>query len=163
MKKLIACLICCAVCFLIVSCGSTKVADSHGKTETTVQNPEEKNGTEENLVVEIIPEPIKPPRFDDWEYKGFGKSLPEWVDAAVDMNYSSLNTYFPDKNLMIVKGIGSNTDMCESASYIDSPYPEEAEFITALWVRVNSEYEKLEQPYISIRLFNKIENQKELE
>lgn len=149
MKKIIACFICIIAGLFVISCGSTDVKDPT-KTEDEI-----KTETENLEVVET--EPVKIQRFDDWEYKGFGKDLPEWIDAAVDLDYAVLSKAFPGMNLLVVRGYGSNTDMCESASYENAPYPEEAEFVTALWVRVNSEYEKLSKPYISIRIFNKFE------
>lgn len=150
MKKIITCLFCSLAALMIISCGSTDVKDS--STEDEIKN--ETENLEENI--KPVPEVVKIARFDDWEYKGFGKDLPLWVEAAVDLDYETLSQFYPDKDLLVVRGYGSNTDMCESASYQESPYPEEAEFIEALWVRVNSKYEKLEKPYISIRIFNKI-------
>ena len=134
---------------LIFSCAST------GKTDdSTPQQPQE-------IIENTAEEPVIP-RFDDWEYRGFGKELPDWAEAAVDLDYQTLQKSFPGKDLLIIQGFGTNLDMCESDSYQKAPYPEEAEFLDALWVRINAEYEQMEKPYISIRLFSKLTEQTNL-
>lgn len=146
MKKIFTCLFIVVLGLAVISCGSTK-------TDPSEKDIDKKDAVEE--IVEIVPDVVIQ-RFDDWEYKGFGKELPAWVDAAVDLDYAQLQQFYPGKDLLVIRGYGSNTDMCESASYQLSPYAEEAEFLDALWVRVNSEYEKMDKPYISIRVFNKL-------
>jgi len=131
--------------FSIISCASSVKSENQDNLNKTEEDS--KNKEKEEAVI---------PRFDDWEYKGFGKELPGWIEAAVDSDYQKLKEFFPDKELLIIQGFGSNSDMCESDSYQKSPYPEEAEFLAALWVRVNAAYEKLAKPYISIRIFNKL-------
>lgn len=134
---------------LIISCAST----SGTKEKQTPQTQEPVENKENKPVI---------PRFDDWEYRGFGKDLPDWAEAAVDLDYQTLQKSFPGKDLLIIQGFGSNPDMCESDSYQKAPYPEEAEFLDALWVRINAEYEQMDKPYISIRLFSKLTEQTNL-
>ena len=72
--------------FGLVSCASTGGA-VEGSKATPVENPgapvEEAAAATDLLVQEVEP------RFDDWQYKGFGYDLPSWVDSALDGTISS--------------------------------------------------------------------------
>ena len=149
MRKLFIASLSALISVFIISCTTT-----NSTTKDTDSKSQE--------IIEKQPEEQIIPRFDDWEYRGFGKALPDWAEAAVDLDYQTLQKSFPDKNLLIIQGFGSNPDMCESDSYQKAPYPEEAEFLDALWVRINAEYKQMDKPYISIRLFSKLEEQTDL-
>jgi hypothetical protein len=98
-------------------------------------------------------------RFDDWQYRGFGKEYPEWVELVLDEKHAELEEYFSDINkdgleLCVVKVEGSDSDMCRHKITELSYSEEEAWMIEETWVRLNSDYYgQLENPYVYIRIF----------
>jgi hypothetical protein len=83
----------------LVSCATTSLVQQ-------VQSPaEEKLSPAEEI-------------FSDWEYKGFGRELPVWVEPYFRGGISAVQTACPEyegKELRIVYASGKNSDQAEQA------------------------------------------------
>lgn len=100
-------------------------------------------------------------RFDDWKYKGFGKELPEWIEAAVDgkekevlrkINLEGL------EEIQIFTASGINVDQSEEKlknQLKEIQLPGEKKLIEAFWVRVNQNKNEVEEPYITVLIYEK--------
>jgi len=116
--------------------------------------------TTENVSSSESPDEIIPiiPVFDDWQYKGFGKEYPQWMEYALYEDKDNLSKVFPqllqpdfEINIMIFEG--SDSDMCrhkaDEVTYDES----EAWLVTESWARINYEYEVRDRPYVYIKIF----------
>lgn len=99
------------------------------------------------------------PRFDDWQYRGFGKEYPEWAQLVLDEKFEELKDYFSSINkdgldLCVIKVDGTDSDMCRHKINEVSYSEEEAWMIEETWVRLNEQYYgQMENPYVYIRIF----------
>ena len=124
-----------AAVFFVSGCASTKKQDSALKTPEDIQ------------------------RFDDWQYRGFGKEYPEWAQLVLDEKFEELKDYFSyinkdGLNLCVIKVDGTDSDMCRHKINEVSYTEEEAWLIEETWVRLNEQYYgQLENPYVYIRIF----------
>ncbi|MBO4532080.1 MAG: hypothetical protein J5726_00070 [Treponema sp.] len=124
-----------AAVFFVTGCASTKKQDSALKTPEDIQ------------------------RFDDWQYRGFGKEYPEWAQLVLDEKFEELKDYFSYINkdgldLCVIKVDGTDSDMCRHKINEVSYTEEEAWLIEETWVRLNEQYYgQLENPYVYIRIF----------
>lgn len=128
--------------FVFFGCGTTSVDSS-------------KNGADlsEETEVQIM-------MFDDWQYKGFGKEYPLWAEAALSDDVDMLKQYFPqisqnEMELDIQKSNGTNSDMCKRRAENNGYTEDEAWLLEETWVRINGEYQSLNEPYTYIKLFLK--------
>ena len=93
-------------------------------------------------------------RFEDWKYKGFGMALPDWVEPAIDGKIDKVAKAFSGysaENIEIVTGRGINVDQSENKISIDS----ERVLIDGFWVRLNTQNQKIEEPYITVLIYEK--------
>ncbi len=94
-------------------------------------------------------------RFDDWKYKGFGMNLPEWVDAAVDGRIektAKLLNRNPEQ-IEILTETGINVDQSEDK--LKNQIPQDSKLIEGFWVRLNTQVNKTDEPYITILIYEK--------
>lgn len=102
-------------------------------------------------------------RFDDWKYKGFGKELPYWAEAAADSNTKYLKKNVPElnnaKKVIVLRGYGENSDQAVKAA--ENLYEEQKQedstlkLFDTIWVRQDINYKKTEMPYISMYVLYK--------
>ncbi len=92
-------------------------------------------------------------RFDDWKYKGFGMSLPEWVEAAVDGKTEKVAKILNTKSEEIIIFTGSGINVDQSEDKLKVQIPQDKKLLEAFWVRVNEEVKKLEEPYITVLIY----------
>ena len=124
-----------AAVFFVTGCASTQKSDSALQTAQDVQ------------------------RFDDWQYRGFGKEYPDWAELVLDEKFEELKEYFSSinkdgLNLNVIKVDGTDSDMCRHKITEVSYSEEEAWMIEETWVRLNEQYYgQLENPYVYIRIF----------
>lgn len=132
------CLLFAAFLIMLTSCASTNKADS-------VLNSQDQFVS----------------RFDDWQYRGFGKEYPEWAELVLDEKNEELQEYFSGINkdgleLCVVKVEGTDSDMCRHKIAELSYSEEEAWMVEETWVRLNADYYgQVENPYVYIRIFLK--------
>lgn len=141
--------------FFFEGCVSSNV----GKINTQIQDESSSHIKENDFAEEKL-------RFIDWKYKGFGKTLPDWVEFAVDDDFSALKkniSDFSDKTeIKIIKGFGINYDHAEQSAKaeIKNENPNEAGFVLFdnFWVKFNEEHKsnlEFKMPYVSFYLFYK--------
>jgi len=99
MKNFIRLFLSLLLIIFFASCETTKTAVM---TDTAKENHyKEKHQKEKKLP------------FRDWKYKGFGKALPEWLEAAYKGNLTELQKKIPvpeNYKIEIVKSRGINSD-----------------------------------------------------
>jgi len=102
-------------------------------------------------------------RFDDWKYKGFGKELPYWADAAASSDSKLLKKIVPElnnaKTVTVLLGYGENSDQAEQSAknLLKEKLTQDdlLQFFDSIWVRENIETKKTDMPYISIYILYK--------
>ena len=60
--------------------------------------------------------------FEDWKYRGFGHELPVWLESAYKDNLTELKALvseLSDKEVLILRGEGSNSDQSEHALQLE--------------------------------------------
>ena len=123
-----------------ISCASNQVVTDSAAKKNNKQ-------TEEKL------------RFEDWKYKGFGKELPLWVEAAVDGDLPALKKTVLElqkaSNIKILTGTGENADQAEQTAkeLVNNLVTQESDWILYdnFWVL---EYERtINKPYISLYVY----------
>lgn len=100
-----------------------------------------KNSTEENKTQVQI--------FDDWKYIGFGNNPEKWVYDAFNNDFKSVAEFFGllQNEITVFSEKGADSDQAEHRAF--SKINENSNVISEFWVRVNSDYEFLEEPYIA--------------
>ena len=88
------------------SCASAPAVDSgtSSGTQDIHNNHKEKKQNSKKLL------------FENWKYKGFGKELPVWFEAAYNANEAKLKNLVPElkeKQVLILRGDGVNSDQSD--------------------------------------------------
>lgn len=137
--------------------------------DNTLQDKKHKKAEKAKSKVEEVeevkePEPLieEPaiPHFDDWEYKGFGSDLPEWIEIALNNNVSELKKllhFSEEAEILVFIGKGINADhakqkLQEKINQSEDNNTKKMEIVQKIWVRINSDYEQTEEPYIAIEV-----------
>ena len=92
--------------------------------------------------------------FDDWKYKGFGMALPQWVQPAIEGKTDKVVKFFPDytaEQIEIVTSSGINVDNSEDKIDRNSGRV----LIDGFWVRINTQVNKIKEPYITVLIYEK--------
>lgn len=92
--------------------------------------------------------------FDDWKYKGFGMALPQWVQSAIEGKTDKVVKFFPGytaDQIEIVTSSGINVDNSEDKIQRNS----ERGLIDGFWVRLNTQVNKTDEPYITVLIYEK--------
>lgn len=141
---------------LFTSCETTESqSKEHVNSEKTISRKEKIK--EPELPVEEIP---VIPHFDDWEYKGFGAELPEWIENALDNKISELkkDLHFSEETELFVfieKGVNADQakqKLQQEIIQYKEDNSKEIEMVQEIWVRINHDYELTEEPYIAIEI-----------
>lgn len=139
-RNLLLCILSLLAASVLTGCTSAPAASSDSKTSQAPKIKAEKNND----------------RFDDWKYKGFGMALPEWVEAAVDGKTDKVAKAFPQhsaEDIEIITASGINVDQSESKL---KTQPLDCEkFLDGFWVRLNTQNHKIEEPYITVLIYEK--------
>lgn len=126
-------------CSLFLSCGTTSAADKNDNKALPIN--------QNNVSIEE-PVEIPGPVFDDWEYKGFGYELADWIIPA----YTELSD---EEGHIVLIDYGINSDMSEArVNDKAAAYGKPLELIKKTWVRIA---DKKDNPYCSIRIYAVIE------
>ena len=153
------------LCMMMISCASKNSQEESDSLKNDIAAPVE---VQEKIQEEILPEI---PKYIDWQYKGFGAELPEWVDSILEEKEENqlerALIFFPDAANVSVAW-GENSDMClkKIQSFEEQNTLSQDEIITTIWVKANSEYSNFAngfneiiktEPYIILRIYkNKI-------
>lgn len=136
---------------LFFGCASNKVQN----LEPVTDSQEEITEPEEIQQPEII-------RFVDWQYKGFGKELPTWLDSAFDNDLNGIKTQIPELNtneIIILTACASNLDQAEAImnNNIKNGINVNGDIYTLCersWVQLSEEFIQQENsPYCAIAIF----------
>ncbi len=153
------------LCMLMISCASKT---TQGNSDNTGKDIAAHAEGLEQVSEEVLP---KIPKYIDWQYKGFGAELPEWVDYIIDGQKDNqlerAAKFFPEAGNISVAW-GENSDMClKKVQFFEKQNDlSQNEIIDSIWVKANSEYSSFSEdfgeiiknePYIIIRIYkNKI-------
>lgn len=140
--------------FILTGCAS-KPAEESNKNELSLDTEVELTETE---TVEVEQKVIIA-HFDDWKYKGFGYEIPLWVEPAVNNEKEQVVKFSGIEgadvttiNTLLFYGV--NLDHAEKRSE-ESKKDSEWELKDSFWVRINKDFEDLEEPYVLVQLFVK--------
>lgn len=121
--------------------------------ETTSSLPSD-NGRE--VAVEI--EPPQSAYFSDWEYRGFGRMLPDWVEPAFFGGADAVRKEckkFADRQVFLVSAYGINPDQAVRKLFTkieQSEIPDSLNPYETLWVRVSPEV-PAESEYLALVIY----------
>ena len=80
--------------------------------------------------------------FKDWKYKGFGKPLPAWFEAAYKNDINAVkksDSNLSDYELVILRGEGVNSDQADKVLKIKKDeVSEEFIFYDSCWARIGA-------------------------
>ncbi|MCK9168819.1 MAG: hypothetical protein M0P01_00220 [Treponema sp.] len=85
-----------------------------------------------------------PELFSDWEYKGFGRALPKWVELYFRGGEAAVRDAWPEcagKQVLIVSSSGKDADQADQTlrrKTADNPVPDGYELKEKTWVRLQS-------------------------
>lgn len=91
--------------------------------------------------------------FEDWKYRGFGQTLPEWFEAAYEANPVKIKKSVQQLSsceLVILRGEGVNADQAERVMDLEkTDVPEGYELYDSFWAMTG------EGKYVSLALYYK--------
>ena len=126
---------------LLASCATTSASagDSNGDVNSDITI--EKKQSKKKLL------------FKDWKYKGFGKPLPAWFEAAYKNDIIAIkkaDSNLSDSELVIVKGEGVNSDQADKVLKIkEEEIPEDFVYYDSCWARIGA------GQYVALAVFYK--------
>ncbi len=91
---------------ITVACASTSAGDSDKQSQSNSSLYKEKKQDQKKLL------------FEDWKYKGFGKPLAIWFEAAYKGSSSGVQKNIPElsgQTIMILSAMGINSDQAEKS------------------------------------------------
>ena len=91
--------------------------------------------------------------FEDWKYRGFGQTLPEWFEPAYEDNLVKIKKSVQQLSsceIVILRGEGINADQAERVMELEKPgVPEGYELYDSFWAMTG------EGKYVSLSLYYK--------
>jgi len=115
---------------------------------------------------DIVKEEPKIEKFVDWQFKGFGKEIPESAEkvfTSIDFNSMESDAVIVENNTFTVLGKGSNPDQAINvledsfekhlAAYEENHQLNELSLVEDYWLKVNQEVWNTDKPYVAIRIY----------
>lgn len=132
---------------IFTGCATTNSVSASTKSQNQKQNTNHTNKNDKDS---------EKLRFLDWKYKGFGQSLPQWVEFAVDENITSLKNEIPafteKTQIKIIKGFGINYDHADHKALQileeNNPKNSDYELFEHFWVKQNTDPQAQSQAQI---------------
>lgn len=128
-------------CFVLFSCGTTADHKADSNTSDIIENE-----------ITVIPE-----YFYNWQYKGFGAEIPEWINAALTMDKAALQEFFPDQNFTFSVFTGDSLLNVENQAKAYEQTAGEENIIERFWVSTIkdlNEYSPEDETFYSIRIIS---------